>query len=63
MTASEAMLWEALRDRQISGLRFRRQVPIGPFVVDFACLGAKLAIEIDGSIHNEHVEQDAYPTD
>jgi very-short-patch-repair endonuclease len=51
-TQSEAILWEVLRDRQILGYKFRRQRPIGRFVVDFFCADAKLVLEIDGLIHN-----------
>jgi very-short-patch-repair endonuclease len=51
-TQSEAILWEVLRDRQILGYKFRRQRPVGRFVVDFFCAEAKLALEIDGLIHN-----------
>jgi very-short-patch-repair endonuclease len=51
MTPPEARLWMALRGRQAAGLRFRRQHPIGPFVLDFYCDGAKLAVEVDGFAH------------
>jgi very-short-patch-repair endonuclease len=51
MTKPEAMLWQRLRaDPQ--GLRFRRQHPVGPFVLDFYCPKAKLAIEVDGMAHD-----------
>jgi very-short-patch-repair endonuclease len=60
MTSAKEILSDALRDRQLAGLKFRRQVPVGPFVVDFVCLRAKLAVEIDGSIHDEQIEQDEY---
>jgi very-short-patch-repair endonuclease len=50
-TDSERILWARLRNRQLSGLRFRRQQPIGPFVVDFYCPAAKLIVELDGSQH------------
>lgn len=40
-----------LRNRQLQGLKFRRQVPIGPFIVDFLCAEARLAIELDGDSH------------
>jgi very-short-patch-repair endonuclease len=46
----EVVLWRALRSRP-GGLKFRRQHPIGPYVLDFACLSARLAIEVDGAIH------------
>jgi very-short-patch-repair endonuclease len=52
MTNAETMLWESLRDRGM-GLKFRRQVPIGPYIADFACIKAKLVVELDGPPHNE----------
>jgi very-short-patch-repair endonuclease len=52
MTHSEKLMWSYLRDRRVEGFRFRRQHPINEFIVDFFCYEAKLAIEIDGSIHN-----------
>ncbi|OYW40410.1 MAG: hypothetical protein B7Z42_04190 [Brevundimonas sp. 12-68-7] len=48
-TRTEAKLWQHLRKLDI---RFRRQAPIGPYVVDFACHSAKLVIEVDGGVHN-----------
>lgn len=45
------MLWDALRNRGVLGLKFRRQHPFGKFVVDFYCPELKLAIEVDGPIH------------
>jgi len=51
MTDAERRLWHHLRRRQLLGSRFRRQFPIGPYIVDFACLEAKLVIEVDGSQH------------
>jgi very-short-patch-repair endonuclease len=53
MTDAERALWRLLRQRQISGLRFRRQVPIDHYIVDFACLEARLVIEVDGGQHFE----------
>lgn len=50
-TPAEAALWEKLRANKIKGLKFRRQHPIGVFIVDFYCHQAKLAIEIDGAYH------------
>lgn len=50
-TEGERALWQLLRKRQLAGHRFRRQVPIGPFIVDFACLERRVIIEVDGSIH------------
>ncbi len=51
MTEPERRLWAQLRRRQITDARFRRQVPIGPFIVDFACVERKLVIETDGDTH------------
>ena len=58
MTDAERLLWSRLRREQL-GLRFRRQHPLGSYVLDFACLEPKLAIEIDGSQHLEQVAYDA----
>ena len=51
MSPPEARLWNRLR-RSPSGIRFRRQYPVGPYVADFYCPAAKLVIEIDGAIHD-----------
>src|SRR5690606_20776943 len=58
-TASEDILWQALRNRQLDGRKFRRQQPIGPFVVDFFCPSEKLVVEVDGPIHAEQRGADA----
>ena len=50
-TKSEKLLWQALRNRQLSGLKFLRQHPIGHSIVDFYCHANRLVIEIDGGIH------------
>ena len=52
-TDAETRLWRRLRHWPMDGTHFRRQVPIGPYVVDFACMAARLAIELDGSQHGE----------
>jgi very-short-patch-repair endonuclease len=52
-TTAEASLWRQLRRLETKGTHFRRQVPIGPYVADFACLASRLVIEIDGSQHGE----------
>ena len=59
-TEAECVLWQYLRRRQINGLHFRRQHPIGRFIVDFYCAKARLVIEVDGSVHDEpgHDEYD-----
>jgi len=57
-TDVERKLWARLRARQIFGLKFRRQHPIGNYIVDFCCLEKKLVIELDGSQHAWDVEAD-----
>lgn len=63
LTPAESALWARLRRQQL-GMTFRRQHAIGPFVVDFCCLPARLVVELDGAIHDlEDVrEQDAWRT-
>ena len=51
-TKEEDILWQLLRNRQFMGLKFKRQVPIGNYIVDFVCEEKKLVIEIDGGQHN-----------
>jgi len=53
------MLWEALRARQL-GVRFRRQHPIGDFVLDFYCAEARLAVEVDGPVHAAEAGYDGW---
>ena len=60
LTDAERVLWTHLRKRRINGLRFRRQHPIPPFIVDFACPQIRLAIEIDGSQHDDDSERDEW---
>jgi very-short-patch-repair endonuclease len=55
-TDAEALLWSKLRDRRLNGLKFRRQVPVRGFVVDFLCLTPALAIELDGWQHMNSVQ-------
>ncbi|HYH37912.1 MAG TPA: DUF559 domain-containing protein [Azospirillum sp.] len=50
-TDAERALWRMLRSRQLDGWRFRRQHPVPPFVLDFACVEAKIAVEADGGQH------------
>ena len=57
-TAAERKLWAKLRDKQLDGFRFRRQVPMGGFVVDFFCPAAKLIVELDGGQHARQVSAD-----
>jgi len=58
-TDAERLLWLRLRDRRLNGAKFRRQVPIGPYIVDFVCQDAKLVIELDGGQHGDQVNYDA----
>ena len=60
LTEAEALLWYHLRDRRFAEHKFRRQRPIGPYFADFACLDAKLVIELDGG---QHVDAAAYDAD
>jgi very-short-patch-repair endonuclease len=52
MSLPELMLWSAIRRGQLDGLKFRRQHPIGPYVLDFYCAAARLAVEVDGQMHD-----------
>lgn len=52
-TKTEAIIWSHLRNRQLNGLKFRRQFSINNYIVDFYCSSLKLAIEIDGLIHKQ----------
>ena len=51
-TSAEDLLWKLLRNRQLFGIKFRRQHPVQPYVLDFYCEAAKLAVELDGGQHN-----------
>ncbi len=50
-TSAEAILWRALKGKQVDGLKFRRQFGVGPYVLDFYCPEIRLGIELDGGIH------------
>ncbi len=65
MTLAEKILWRELRGKKLKSLRFRRQHPIGSFVVDFYCHEKKLVIELDGEVHdsNEAKQRDQSRTD
>jgi very-short-patch-repair endonuclease len=52
MTNAEAALWRALRGSRIDGLKFRRQVPVGPYIADFLCFEHRLIVELDGTPHD-----------
>jgi very-short-patch-repair endonuclease len=55
MTDAERKLWLALRAHRLNGLSFRRQVPVGPYIVDFVCHDARLIVEVDGGQHADSV--------
>jgi very-short-patch-repair endonuclease len=57
-TPAEKILWEQLRNRQLHGLKFRRQHPIGNFIVDFYCPAQRLVVEIDGDLHRYQETED-----
>lgn len=61
-TDAESRLWTRLRRKQIDGHRFRRQVPLGPYIADFVCLEARLIVEVDGGQHSDRAENDAKRT-
>ncbi|HEV7437977.1 MAG TPA: endonuclease domain-containing protein [Pseudorhizobium sp.] len=52
-TRAEDMLWEALRDRRLAGAKFRRQVPLERYILDFVCFERRLIVEVDGWQHAE----------
>ena len=56
MTGVERRLWSRLRARQL-GVKFRRQHPIGPYIADFACVGAHLVVELDGETHRDAYDE------
>jgi very-short-patch-repair endonuclease len=51
MTLPEVALWRELRGGRLKGCRFRRQHPVGPYILDFYCPAVRLAVEIDGAVH------------
>ena len=61
-TESEQKLWSLLRSRTIKKYKFRRQHPIGGYIVDFCCLEKRLVIELDGEIHKSQIAEDAHRT-
>jgi very-short-patch-repair endonuclease len=58
MSAPERLLWYMLKGDAL-GLHFRRQHPVGPFILDFYCASAKLGVEVDGPMHEETADYDA----
>src|SRR5256885_11746229 len=61
-TDAEQKFWYQVKDRRLDGHKFRRQVPMGPYIVDFLCLAAKLVIELDGGQHDEDRAKDEQRT-
>ena len=59
LTDAERALWRFLRLRQFAGNKFRRQQPIGKYIVDFVCLEKKLIVEVDGGQHSEQTDYDS----
>jgi very-short-patch-repair endonuclease len=57
-TDAEEVLWQVLRDRQLHGIKFRRQAAVSRFIFDFYCPAAKLVIELDGPVHDHQQERD-----
>lgn len=62
-TEAEDRLWQELRSRRLDGIKFRRQVPVGRFIVDFLCPEAMLIVEIDGSQHANSLRDDERTAD
>jgi len=63
LTEAEKKLWGILRNKQLDGFRFRRQVPIGCYIVDFLCYENRLIIEVDGGHHCQNIEYDCQRTE
>ncbi|MHB9132301.1 MAG: endonuclease domain-containing protein [Armatimonadota bacterium] len=63
LTPAEEILWQALRGRRLEGLKFRRQHPVGKYVLDFYCPEYRLVIELDGEIHDHQQEYDQIRTE
>ncbi|MDH5190305.1 MAG: endonuclease domain-containing protein [Gammaproteobacteria bacterium] len=62
LTDAEKLIWQYLRKRQLYGYKFRRQQPIGKYIVDFVCFEKKLVIELDGGQHTEQTRYDELRT-
>ena len=57
-TRAETLLWSCLRNRQLGGWKWKRQVPPGAYIVDFLCSDAALVVEVDGGQHSEQIGYD-----
>ncbi len=62
MTDAEQAVWRRLRGKRPEGYRFRKQVPLGPYIVDFACMDPKLVVELGGGQHTVSAARDAIRT-
>ena len=62
MTPAERKLWQYLRGRQLDGAYFRKQAPVGRFILDFLCTKARLVVEVDGDSHADSIDYDAERT-
>ena len=62
-TPAEARLWEALSGQKLGGLKFRFQHPVGQVILDFYCASCKLAVEVDGGVHDARSKEDAARTE
>src|SRR5712692_3856140 len=60
MTGVERRLWAHLCLRQLDGYKFRRQSPIGPYIVDFLCVSERLVVEVDRPTHDDRLDADAF---
>ena len=58
-TDAERRLWSLVRSGRLSGYKFRRQHPLGPYIVDFICISKRLVIEVDGGQHMDDADNDA----
>lgn len=63
MTDAEALLWKLLRDRRVAGAKFRRQHPVGKYILDFYCDEKRLGVELDGGQHGGAVKYDTQRDD
>ena len=61
-TSAEADLWSALRSCRLDGMKWKRQVPFGPYILDFLCRDARLVVEVDGGQHADQIAYDARRT-
>ena len=60
LTDAERLLWRHLRNREMGGWKFKRQYPVGPYIVDFICVDKNVVIEVDGAQHAENEDSDLH---